>query len=101
MAQDRISYDTDASAQVETDIGGIVGRLEALIGDRDQQVATAMADFYAEGISEDYQHIEQKWKGSADEVREIIRLVKETLLNNDETAGTTQQRGRTAVQNIH
>lgn len=100
MALDRISYDTDASAQVEGDIAGIVGRLESLIADRDQAVANAMSEFQADGVSEEYHHIEQRWKTSAGEVKEIIRLVKETLLRNDETAGSTQQRARTAVQNI-
>lgn len=100
MALDRISYDTDASAQVEGDIASIVGRLESLIADRDQQVANAMSEFQADGVSEEYHHIEQRWKTSAGEVKEIIRLVKETLLRNDETAGGAQQRARTAVQNI-
>lgn len=100
MPLDRISYDTDASAQVEGDVASIVGRLESLIADRDQAVANAMSEFQADGVSEEYHHIEQRWKTSAGEVKEIIRLVKETLLRNDETAGSTQQRARTAVQNI-
>lgn len=100
MALDRISYDTDASAQVEGDIAGIVGRLESLISDRDQAVANAMSEFQADGVSEEYHHIEQRWKSSAGEVKEIIRLVKETLLRNDETASGTQQRAQTAVKNI-
>ena len=100
MSLDRISYDTDASAQVEGDIASIVGRLEALIADRDQAVAAAMSEFQADGVSEDYHHAETRWKNSAAEVKEIIRLVKETLLRNDETAGSTQQRARAAVQNI-
>jgi len=41
-----------------------------------------------------------RWKSASQEVRTIINLVKTTMMRNDETAGTTQSRARTAVQNI-
>jgi len=97
---DRRSFDTGVSQQVQGDIAGIVGRLEALMGQRDQAVASAMGDFTADGVSEDYAVVEQRWKSASHEVRTIINLVKTTMMRNDETAGTTQSRARTAVQNI-
>ena len=97
---DRRSFDTGVSQQVQGDIAGIVGRLEALMGQRDQAVSAAMGDFTADGVSDDYAVVEQRWKSASHEVRIIIDLVKTTMMRNDETAGTTQSRARTAVQNI-
>ncbi len=84
---DRRSFDTGVSQQVQGDIAGIVGRLEALMGQRDQAVASAMGDFTADGVSEDYAVVEQRWKSASQEVRTIINLVKTTMMRNDETAG--------------
>lgn len=100
MSTDRRSFDTGVSQQVQGDLQGIVGRLEALISQRDQAVAAAMGDFQADGVSEDYAGVERRWKSAAGEVRQIIDLVKTTMTRNDETAGTTLSRARTAVQNI-
>ncbi|MGX6404621.1 hypothetical protein [Dermabacter hominis] len=38
---DRISFDVNTSQAVQGDLAGIIGRLEGLIAQRDQQVATA------------------------------------------------------------
>lgn len=97
---DRISFDVNTSQAVQGDLGGIIGRLEGLIGIRDQQVATAMADFQADGVSEEYRHVEQRWHRASDEVKNIINLVKTTMGKNDETATSAQQRAASAVANI-
>ncbi|NYG36607.1 pore-forming ESAT-6 family protein [Janibacter alkaliphilus] len=99
-SMDRISYDTGVSGEVQGDIGRIVGRLESLMSTRDSQVATAMADFQADGVSEEYRHVEDRWSKASGEVRSIIALVKDTLSLNDETATTTQSRASNAVKNI-
>ncbi len=100
MSMDRRSFDTGVSQQVQGDIQGIVGRLEALIGQRDQAVAAAMSDFQADGVSDDYSDVERRWKSAAGEVRQIIQLVKTTMTRNDETAGSTLAQARSAVQGI-
>jgi thioredoxin-like negative regulator of GroEL len=100
MNTDRRSYDTGVSQQVQGDIQGIVGRLEALIGQREKAVAAAMADFQADGVSGEYAQVEQRWKRAADEVRTIIALVKTTLARNDETAQTALARAGQAVRAI-
>ncbi|MFC5058557.1 pore-forming ESAT-6 family protein [Saccharothrix xinjiangensis] len=97
---DRTSFDTGASAQVQGDLMGIIGRLEALIGRRDGQVAQAMADFQADGVSEEYQVVETRWNRAATEVRQIIDLVKQTMTRNDESATTALSRAASAVQGI-
>ncbi|MGP4109556.1 pore-forming ESAT-6 family protein [Streptomyces sp. 4N509B] len=97
---DRRSYDTGASAEAQTNITGVMNLLEGVITARDQQVKAAMADFQADGVSDQYQAVEQRWNSSAQEVREIITLLRTTLENNDATAQTTLSRARAAVDGI-
>ena len=100
MTLDRRSFDTGTSQQVQGDLAGIIARLEATIGQRSADVAAAMADFQADGVSEEYRTVEDRWNRAANEVRQIIDLVKTTMVRNDETAGSTLARARAAVQGI-
>ena len=99
-ADGRRSYDTGASGEAQTNIHAIIGRLESLIGTRDTDVSTAMADFEATGVSDEYSAKELKWHNAANETREIIRLVKGVLERNDETAQNTLSKASAAVQAI-
>lgn len=99
-SSDRLSYDTGVSAGVQGDIGSIIGRLESLISQRQSQVNTAMANFQADGVSDDYHAVEQRWNRASTEVQGIITLVKSTLGQNDETATGAHGKARSAVQNI-
>ncbi|KUF13019.1 pore-forming ESAT-6 family protein [Streptomyces silvensis] len=98
--QDRRSYDTGASGDVQGNLYIIVGHLERVLGDRDRAVKAAMADYQADGVSDEYHGKEVRWNKAANEVREIIRLVRSTLEENDGTAQTTLSRARAAVNNI-
>lgn len=97
---DRRSFDTGASQTVQGDLSGIIGRLEAVIADRDKAVAAAMSDFQADGVSDDYHNVERRWNGAASEVRTIINLLKTTMTQNDQTAGTTLTNAGNAVASI-
>ena len=94
------AYDIGASQEAQGNINTIMNRLEAIIGERDTDVSTAMSEFEATGVSEEYSAKELKWHNAANEVREIIRLVRETLETNDSTAQETLSRASAAVQNI-
>jgi len=96
----RNSYDLGASQETQGNIHVIMTRLEGLIGEHQGDVTTAMADFLADGVDEDYNAKEQKWHGAANEVREIIRLVRQTLETNDETAQNTLGKASQAVHAI-
>ncbi|KOX13537.1 hypothetical protein ADK67_44070 [Saccharothrix sp. NRRL B-16348] len=100
MTMDRRSFDTAVSQQMQGDLAGIVARLEATIGRRSADVSAAMADFQADGVSEEYRVVEDRWNRAAGEVRQIIDLVKATMIRNDETASTALTRARSAVQGI-
>ncbi|MEU2991266.1 pore-forming ESAT-6 family protein [Streptomyces griseoincarnatus] len=97
---DRRSYDTGASSEVQGGLQGIVGQLERVLADRDKAVKAAMADFQADGVSEEYHGKEMRWNRAADEVRSIIQLVRTTLEDNDGTARSTMAKARAAVDNI-
>lgn len=97
---DRRSYDTGASSEVQGGLQGIVGQLERVLADRDKAVKAAMADFQADGVSEEYHGKEMRWNRAANEVRSIIKLVRTTLEDNDGTAQSTMSKARAAVDNI-
>ncbi|MBB6173855.1 hypothetical protein HNR23_003915 [Nocardiopsis mwathae] len=96
----RNSYDLGASQESQTNIHTVMARLESIIGDHDVDVSTAMADFEATGVSDEYSAKELKWHNAGNEVRDIIRLVRETLETNDGTAQSTLGRASAAVQGI-
>jgi hypothetical protein len=97
---DRRSYDTGASGEAQGNLQGVVARLETLIGERDQQVKAAMADFQADGVSDQYHEKEIRWNRAAAEVRGILHLVKSTLEKNDGTAQQTLTQAKSAVDAI-
>ncbi|MBA0053979.1 hypothetical protein E0L36_24945 [Streptomyces sp. AJS327] len=97
---DRRSFDTGASGDAQVNINAVIARLEFVIGQRDTAVKTAMADFQADGVSDQYQGVEQRWNSAAGEVRSIIRLLKGVLEKNDGTAQQTLARAKNAVDNI-
>lgn len=100
MANDRRSYDIATSTEAQGNLQAIVAQLEALINDRDAAVKAAMADFQADGVSDQYHDKEVKWNSAASEVRSIISLVRTTLQRNDETAHSTLSRAKAAVDGI-
>jgi hypothetical protein len=77
---DRRSFDTGVSQQVQSDIAGIIARLEANISQRQSDVATAMSDFQADGVDDQYRTVEQRWNTAATQVQQIITLVATTAL---------------------
>jgi hypothetical protein len=100
MATDRRSFDQATSAQVQDDLASIVARLEATIADRQAAVNAAMADFQADGVSEEYRSVETRWNNAANEVRTILDLVRTVMNRNDDTASATLGKARAAVQAI-
>jgi uncharacterized protein YukE len=97
---DRNSYDTGASGQAQSNLASVAAQLESLISMRDAQVKAAMANFQADGVSDEYHAKEQQWNRAAAQVRQIIALVKQNLERNDETATTALARARSAVGGI-
>jgi hypothetical protein len=97
---DRRSYDTGASSEAQGNLHTVIARLEAVISQRDADVKQAMADFQADGVSDQYHGKEQRWNTAANDVRSIIGLVRTTLEQNDSTAQSTLSRAKSAVDAI-
>jgi hypothetical protein len=100
MSSDRRSFDTAASQEAQGNLQSVVARLEAVMSQRDADVKQAMADFEADGVSDQYAGKEQRWNAAASEVRSIIALVRGTLELNDATAQSALSRARSAVDSI-
>ncbi|MGW1201006.1 pore-forming ESAT-6 family protein [Streptomyces sp. NPDC002536] len=97
---DRRSYDTGASGEVQGSLQGIISRLETVLTERDAAVKAAMADFQADGVSDQYHGKEQRWQSAAHEVRQIINLLRNTMEKNDGTAQSTLAKAKAAVDGI-
>ncbi|MCX4629015.1 pore-forming ESAT-6 family protein [Streptomyces sp. NBC_01443] len=98
--EDRRSYDMGASTEAQGNIKVVIDQLEQVITARDAQVAAAMTNFEADGVSDEYHGKELRWKSASDEVKNIIRLLQSTMDKNDGTARQTLSRAKTAVNNI-
>ena len=99
-AADRRDFDIPASQAAQDHFNAVASHLESLISQRDKDVAMAMADYVADGASEEYHAKEQRWHNVAGEVRGIIQILRGSLGSNDETAAQALQRAKTAVDNI-
>lgn len=99
-AMDRRDFDIPASQAAQDHFNAVAGRLESLISQRDADVAAAMSDYQADGASEEYAGKEQRWHNVAGEVRGIISVLRGSLGSNDETAATSLQRAKSAVDSI-
>lgn len=94
------AYNTDSSAEAQANFNTVANRLEALLNLRDQQVKAAMTHYQATHVSAEYQGKEQQWNSKAGQVRDIIRLLRQSLQQNDETALTALKKAGNAVNNI-
>lgn len=97
---DRNSYDTASSADAQANLHAVIGQLESVLSTRDAQVKAAMADFMADGVSDEYHGKEMQWNSAANEVRNIITLLKGVLGENDSTAQSTLAKAKASVANI-
>ncbi|WP_298132452.1 pore-forming ESAT-6 family protein [Micropruina sp.] len=93
-ASDRNAHDVGASQQVQDDFDTAAGNLEAALGRRQQDVDTAMADYQADGVSDEYAAMEKQWRDAGDEVKAIIKLLRESLAQNDDIAVATLTRAK-------
>ena len=96
----RRAFDTGASQTAQDYFNSVANHLESLISQRDRDVSMAMAEYQADGVSDEYAGKEQRWHNVAGQVRSIIQTLRGSLASNDETAATALQRAGTAVANI-
>lgn len=97
---DKRSYDVGASQEAQANFERVASRLESLINQRDSDVKTAMSQYQADGVSDEYQAKEVRWKNAAGEVRGIIATLRQSMQTTDEGAQSALQRARQAVDEI-
>ncbi|MFT4051406.1 MAG: hypothetical protein QM677_04055 [Microbacterium sp.] len=59
-----------------------------------------MADYYADGASDEFNAKEQRWSAVASEVRSTIVVLRESLESTDEIASEAMSRASKAVSSI-
>lgn len=95
--QDRNDYSIGASQSAQANFEQAAGRLEAALQRRDQDVRAAMADYQADGVSEEYAGLEKQWNDAGIQVRQVINTIRGSLEQNDDVAMTALQRARAAL----
>ncbi|QKD78964.1 pore-forming ESAT-6 family protein [Actinomyces timonensis] len=94
------SFDMGASSEAQSNFESVASRLESLIDQRDADVRAAMAQYQADGVSEEYHAKEQNWKTAASEVKTIITTLRSSMQSNDDTASAALKAAAAAVQEI-
>lgn len=93
----RNDYDIGASQDVQASIHAVAARLETALDQQDAQVKELMAQYQADGVSGQYQHLQDDWNKHGAQVREIIQAVKGSMGTNDEIAVNALAKGKAAV----
>ena len=96
-ASDRNAHAVGASQQVQDDFDASAANLEAALNRRQQDVDTAMADYQADGVSDEYAAMEKQWRNAGDEVKAIIKLLRESLAQNDDIAVAAISRAKSFI----
>jgi uncharacterized protein YukE len=92
--KDTISFDSGAAARIEGDILRIAGRIESIIGDREQQKNFVAENWEDEQNREGYDKKEADWVTAANDTLELVRKARKLLETNQVTAaGTGRQVG--------
>jgi hypothetical protein len=97
---DRRSWDDAAADSAVQNFNQTATQLEALINQRDADVRRAMADYQADGVSDQYQTKEMRWHQAADQVRSIITSLRASLEDSQQIAATTASAATRAVADI-
>lgn len=94
---DRNDYNVAASQAAQDNFKLVASQLEAALDRRDADVKAAMAEYYADGVSHEYQHLEQEWKVSGGQVRDVISAIRMSLGDNDDIAVRAGSQARSAL----
>ncbi|MFT3861917.1 hypothetical protein [Micropruina sp.] len=91
---DTNAYDVSASQQVQDDFDTAAGNLEAALNAHDGDVKAAMAEYQADGVSDQHEAMEKQWIAAGDDVKLIIKTLRGSLAKNDDIAIATINRAK-------
>ncbi len=83
---DRNDYNVGSSQSAQSNFETVAGQLESALERRDTDVKNAMAEYRADGVSDEYAALEQQWNQAGDAVRTIINTIRASLAENDDVA---------------
>lgn len=95
--QERNDYNVDASQSAQANFEQAAGRLEAALERRNQDVQAALAEYQADGVSDEYAALENQWNTAGTQVRSVISAIRASLEENDAIAQSALQRARAAL----
>lgn len=83
---DRNDYSVAASQNAQANFEAAASRLESALDRRDSDVKQAMGRYQADGVSEEYAHLERRWNMGGHQLREVIGSIRHSLGDNDDIA---------------
>lgn len=86
MADDIIQFDSDHAARIEGDVLRIAGRIESIIGDRENQVKFVKDNWEDSNAGESYSSVEKDWMDAAQDTLDLVRQARKLLGENSVTA---------------
>ena len=98
--KDTISFDEGAAARIESDILRIAGRIETIIGDREQQKKFVADNWEDAQNREGYDSKESDWILAANDTLGLVRDARELLSKNQTTAADTGKQVGSIVESI-
>lgn len=92
-----IKYDSGAAEQYEADVEAIAGRIEGILGDREQQKNFVANNYRSTDNDADYDDVEKKWLEAGEAVRDIVKRARDLMIQNDVTASDAHKRASNAI----
>jgi flagellar motor component MotA len=97
---DQNSYDIDASTQVQDRVNQLSAQISSLITQHETNVKALLSDATMTNVTDSYREVETKFSKAAQDVLNIIRLLTDTMKDNDETARTALKQAQASVDAI-
>jgi hypothetical protein len=94
---DRNDYNVSSSQAAQANFEAAASQLEAALDRRDADVKQAMAEYRADGVSDEYAALEQQWNAAGQQVRSIISTIRGSLAENDDIALRALAQARAAI----
>lgn len=96
--QERNDYNISDSEAVQENFQAAKKALEDALDRRDADVKNAMADYIADGVSDEYAASEQDWNNAGQAVRDVIQKIETSMAENDDIARSSLSRARAAIK---
>lgn len=93
----RNDYNIGSSESAQENFERAASALESALERRDQDVKAAMAEYQADGVSDEYAGMEKQWNNAGGEVKVIIATIRNSLAENDDIARVALKRALSAI----